>query len=117
MLTIVIVALFVLRYLITGHSLIVMATREIDLLLLTAAIFLLSTLCVQHEDNLYSQLGRRYSLYIYIFHVLIMSICEMVAPYFPSTLCEIYMYINPICVFLLSISLTYVLGKFKIIKL
>ena len=100
-----------------GHSLILMASREIGLLLLTAAIFLLTTLCVQHEDNLLSQLGRRYSLYIYIFHVLIMCICDMVVPYFPSSLCEIYMYINPICVFLLSISLTYVLGKFKIIKL
>lgn len=115
-LTIVIVALFVVRYLITGHSIIVMAIREIDLLLLTAAIFLLTTLCVQHEDNMLSQLGRRYSLYIYIFHVLIMSICEMVAPKFPSTLCDIYMYINPICVFLLSIVFTYVLEKLKIKK-
>lgn len=115
-LTIVIVALFVVRYLITGHSIIVMAIREIDLLLLTAASFLFTTLCVQQEDNLLSQLGIRYSLYIYIFHLLIMSICEMVAHKFPTTLCDIYMYINPICVFLLSIVFTYVLEKLKIIK-
>lgn len=115
-LAIAIVALFVVRYLFTTHSLIIMATREIDLLLLTAAIFLLTTLCVQHKDNLLSQLGRRYSLYIYIFHVLIMSICEMVVTKLPSTLSEIYMYINPICVFLLSIALTYMLGKLKILK-
>lgn len=112
-----IVALFAARYLVVGHSILVMAVREMDLLLLATTIFLLATICVQHKDNLLSQLGRLYSLYIYIFHVLIMSICEMIATKLPSTLSEIYMYINPICVFLLSIALTYVLGKLKIIKM
>lgn len=115
-LPIAIVALFVARYLIVGHNLLVMAVREMDLLLLATSIFLLATICIQRKHNLISELGRRYSLYIYIFHILIMSICEMVAIKLPSNLCEIYMYFNPICVFLLSFVLTCVLGKLKIIK-
>ena len=110
-------ALFAVRYIGVGHSFIMMATRELDLLLLTTTIFLLVTICVQRKDNLISKLGRRYSLYIYIFHLLIMSICEMLATKFPSDLCELYMYVNPICVFLLSITLAFVLGKLKIIKI
>lgn len=62
-------------------------------------------------------LGRRYSLYIYIFHVLIMSICEMAATYLPVTIQTVYMFLNPICVFVLSIVLTYLLGKLKIIEI
>ena len=116
-LLIIILALFVVRYLLEGKSLVVMVVRELDLLLLTVAIFQFTICCAQKEDNLLSILGRRYSLYIYIFHVLIMSICQMLVTKLPSYLCEIYMYINPICVFLLSITLTYALGKFKIIKL
>lgn len=111
-----IAALFVVRYNVVGHSFIVMAIRELDLMLLTASVFLLATICVQREDNLFSDLGRRYSLYIYIFHMLIMSICEMLAAKLPSNMCDFYMYINPICVFLLSIIVTYVLGELKILK-
>ena len=116
MLATLIVALFVARYLVVGHSLTVMIVREADLLMLVATIFLFTTICVQREDKLLSNLGRRYSLYIYIFHVLLMSICEMTAEYLPTELRNDYMYINPICVFLLSIAFTYTLGKLRIIK-
>lgn len=115
-LPIAIVILFVVRYLVVGHSFIMMATRELDLLLLTATIFLLTTICACWKDNLISELGRRYSLYIYIFHVMIKSICEMFATKLPSNVCDLYMLVNPLCVFLLSIALTFVLGKLKIIK-
>ena len=111
-----IAALFALRYLIAGHGFMALAVRELDLLLLTAAIFLLAIVTIQREDNILSKLGRHYSLYIYIFHVLIMSVCEMVADHLPVLFRNLYMYINPLCVFLLSIALTYVLGKLNIIK-
>lgn len=116
-LIVVILILVAMRYLFIGQSFIMMAIREFDLLLLTATIFLFATICVQRKENMSSDLGRRYSLYIYIFHVFLMSVCEMVATKLPTNICEFYMYINPICVFLLSIVLTFVLGKLRFIRI
>lgn len=40
----------------------------------------------------------------------------MFATKLPSNVCDLYMLVNPLCVCLLSIALTFVLGKLKIIK-
>ena len=90
--------------------------REINLLLLTGGILLLATAYIQHNDNIISKLGRSYSLYIYIFHLIIMSVCENVALHLPPEISLAYSYIHPWCVFCLSIALTYLLRIFRIIK-
>lgn len=113
----VLVVLFIVRYLIVGQSLIILTVIELDLLLLTAGIFFLTISYKQEADNIISWLGRKYSLYIYIFHLLIMSAIQMAVSYLPTELNNVYMYFNPIVVFLFSIGLTYVLNKMKIIKI
>lgn len=111
-----VVILFTIRYLLIGKDLTVLVMREINLLFLTFCIFRIVTICIQSRDNLFSRMGRCYSLYIYIFHLLVMGICEMFATKLPAHVSDSYMYINPICVFLLSIAITSVLGKFKILR-
>ncbi len=117
LLTLIIFGLFMIRYNLLGNSLLILVAREMNLLLLTVCIFFLTTICVQQHSNLFSRLGRSYSLYIYILHLMLMSICEMSANYLPSEYKQIYMYFNPLCVFFLSIVVTYSLAKTQIIKL
>ena len=117
LLTLIIFGLFMIRYNLLGSSLLVLVAREMNLLFLTASIFFLTTRCVQQEKNLLSKIGKSYSLYIYIFHLMLMSICEMVVTGLPSEFSQVYMYFNPLCVFLLSIVITFSLSKIKIIKL
>lgn len=112
-----IVILFVIRYLLVGKDFTAIALRELNLLLLACAILRLVTICIQPKNNLLSRIGNRYSLYIYIFHVLIMSVCEMFAIKLPTIIYDSYMNINPICVFLLSISWSSLLGKLQVIKI
>lgn len=114
--TIAIVVLFVLRYLLLGQDILILAMRELNLLLLIICIFTLFTIHIQPKDNILSYLGNRYSLYIYIFHLLIMSVCEMFVTKLPTNVCNLYMYFHPICVFMLSIALTFALQKLKILK-
>lgn len=76
----------------------------------------LVTLVVQKKDNILSALGRNYSLYIYIFHLLIMQICEMGVTKLPEQIGSLYMYINPLVVLMLSLAFTYLLGKLKILR-
>lgn len=112
-----ILGLFIMRYYLLGNSLLILVAREMNLLLLTVCIFFLTTICVQQHSNLFSRLGSSYSLYIYILHLMLMSICEMIAIHLPSVYNQVYMYFNPICVFILSIVVTYLLSKVKIIRL
>lgn len=123
------------RYILRKEGFVFLAFREMDLLLLTGCIFFFTTLCVQREENTISRLGRKYSLYIYIFHMLIISVCEKVATYVPATISVRYMYVNPFCVFdlpvpisdiymfinpfvvfVLSVGVSAVLAKLKIIR-
>lgn len=115
-LLVIVVIFFMLRYVLDGSELICLVFLEIDLLLLTYCIFMLTAMASVSENCL-SLLGCRYSLYIYIFHVMIMSICEMSVCLLPPDICTVYMFLNPLCVFVLSIVLAYMLGKFKIIKI
>lgn len=112
----VITGLFLARYYLTGKDLGMLALKEVNLMLLTYSIALLATLTIQTKDNIISTLGRNYSLYIYIFHVLIMQVCEAVAMRLPEPIESIYMYLNPLVVFLFSIAFIYLLGKLRIIK-
>lgn len=112
-----ILGLFIMRYYLLGNSLLILVAREMNLLVLSVCIFFLTTICIQQESNLLSKLGRNYSLYIYILHLILMSICEMIAIHLPSVYNQVYMYFNPLCVFFLSIVVTYSLAKTQIIKL
>lgn len=116
LLALVIAGLFLARYYLTGKDLGMLALKEINLMLLTYGIALLAVLTIQTKDNIISTLGRNYSLYIYIFHILIMQVCEVVAMRLPESIENIYMYFNPLVVVLLSIEFTYLLGKLRIIK-
>lgn len=58
-----------------------------------------------------------YPILGFILHLMLMSICGMTANYLPSEYKQIYMYFNPLCVFFLSIVVTYSLAKTQIIKL
>ena len=116
-LSVLIFVLFILRYNLIGNSLDILMLKELDLFLLTYFIVLLATISLQKKENIISILGSKYSLYIYIFHVLIMQVCEILATQLPIGIKEAYMYINPFVVLASSIVLTYLLGKFKIIKL
>lgn len=116
LLALVIAGLFLARYYLTGKDLGMLALKEINLMLLTYGIALLAMLTIQTKDNIISTLGRNYSLYIYIFHILIMQVCEVVAMRLPESIENIYMYFNPLVVVLLSIEFTYLLGKLRIIK-
>lgn len=112
-----IVILLILRYYIVGYSLMILIMKEIDLLLLTWTIFLSSIIFTQTRGNIISNIGCRYAIYIYIFHVLIMQACEVMAMQLPESIRLIYMYINPFVVFLLSIVITYFMDKLRILKL
>ena len=116
-LSVLIFMLFILRYNLIGNSLDVLMLKELDLFLLTYFIVLLATISLQKKENIISILGCKYSLYIYIFHVLIMQVCEIFAIQLPIGIESAYMYINPFVVFSLSIAFTYLMGKLRIIKL
>lgn len=111
-----IVALFIIRYNLTGDCYGQLALKEMNLMFLTFCIMFLVTLVVQKKDDILSALGRNYSLYIYIFHLLIIQICEMGVTKLPEQIGSLYMYINPLVVLMLSIAFTYLLGKLKILR-
>lgn len=108
--------LFVARYFIGTVGIVNLVIREMDLMLLTLCVLVFTTSIVQEKDNIISRLGRSYSLYVYVLHILLMSICQRAIMYCPETIRNWYMFINPICVFLLSLATTYLLKQFKILK-
>ena len=108
--------LFVARYFIGTVGIVNLVIREMDLMLLTLCVLVFTTSIVQEKDNIISLLGRSYSLYVYVLHILLMSICQRAIMYCPETIRNWYMFINPICVFLLSLATTYLLKQFKILK-
>ena len=112
-----ILILLILRYYLVGSCLMILIIKEIDLLLLTLGISLAATIFTQTKENVMSIIGCRYAIYIYIFHLIIMQVCDMMAMQFPEKIQLIYMYINPFLVFGLTVVLTYLMGKLRIIKL
>ena len=106
-----------LRYNILGNSLSAMVLKELNLLIMVYLIVLYVTITKQKMENNISSLGCRYSLYIYVFHVLIMQICELLSSYLPDSIEITYMYFHPMVVFALSIAFTYILGRLRLIKL
>lgn len=117
MLSVLIFMLFILRYNLIGNSLDVLMLKELDLFLLTYFFVLLATISLQKKENFISILGCKYSLYIYIFHVLIMQVCEILATQLPVGLETTHMYINPFVVLALSVAITSLMEKLRIIKL
>lgn len=114
-LSIAILLLFVARYCICSSSFVWTSIRELNLILLTYCILLFTATTIQKRNNIFSELGRSYSLYIYIFHLLIMQVFSMAVGAFGEPIRTSYLYFCPIFVFLLSIALTYVLQKSHII--
>lgn len=111
------IVLLIFRYKYSGSGMTLLMLREMNLLLLVICIFLLTIHTEIETDNIISRLGKNYSLYIYIFHLVVMSSIEMAATKLPMQIYNSYMYINPIVVFFVTIGLTYLLGKMKIVKL
>lgn len=89
---------------------------DINLLALVVCVFLYAISYRVKISNPVAMWGCNYSLYIYIFHLLIMSVMQMFAIKMSAPLNGIYMMINPVMVFILSTLLTIVLIKLKIIK-
>lgn len=71
----------------------------------------------EENKTMLANIGKKYSLYIYIFHVLVMTFvdfafCKIGSPY---TLW--YSWFSPIIVFFLTLGLVFLLNKLNVIKL
>lgn len=113
-LTIIISFLFFCRYQTCTNFIL----DDSNLYLLVVLLFMLTlTLDTGKKGCILSYFGQHYSLYIYIFHLVIASTMELLANNFPTQISIYYMYINPLCVFALSIIFTWILKNMKIIHI
>lgn len=112
----IIAGLILIRYELIGVNLVIIILKEINLLLLVICILSFTVISRQTNCTILSKLGYKYSLYIYIFHLIIMQVCETIVKYIPEGLQYIYMYINPLVVLSLSIVFTRFLIKNRIIN-
>ena len=112
-LTIIILILIICRY--YTHNNVIL--NDCNLFLLVISLFLLTLTLDTGKDCSLSYLGQYYSLYIYIFHLVIASSMELIANNIPIQISIYYMYINPLFVFSLSILFTWTLKSMKIIKI
>ena len=88
---------------------------DIFLFFLVASVFVLFQQCPL-KKSLVSIVGEKYSLYIYVFHMILMSLFEYMVLFVPKSIESVYMYINPIVVFTASIGITWLLLKIGLIK-
>lgn len=72
---------------------------------LVSLLFVFFVGCTQSAENMWSKLGNAYSLYIYIFHVLVYQVIEMFVPRLSVSVHDAYMYIHPLIVLLVTIVL------------
>lgn len=112
----IIMGLVLIRYELIGVNLTIIILKEIDLVLLVFCVLVFTVISRQTNYTILSKLGYKYSLYIYIFHLVIMQVCETIVKYVPEYIENVYMYINPFVVLFLSIVFTRLLIKNRIIK-
>lgn len=109
------VLLLVLRYIVADGRW-SSFVKDADLFLLVVCIFLFVLSIRDTKVSVWTKLGKDYSLYIYIFHLIILSAIEMLQPHFNGYLSVIYSYIHPLIILAISIAITYCLRKIKVIK-
>ena len=85
-------------------------------MLLVLCVIVFTVISRQTNYTILSKLGYKYSLYIYILHLIIMQVCETIVKYVPEYIENVYMYINPLVVLFLSIVSTRLLIKNRIVK-
>jgi len=111
-----IIVFYILRYNIPDIRYLSSFIRDIDLFLLVVSIFLFTLSFKDTNTSIWTKLGRDYSLYIYVFHLLILSVIEMMQSHIPEYIWTPYSYIHPVIVLFISIAVTYILKKIKVIK-
>lgn len=79
---------------------------------LSVCVFALVLKNTKNKETIWSELGRKYSLSIYIFHILIGAVLATVAKH--MGILETYSYVAPILVVLSSIIFTYVIRRLGI---
>ena len=114
--TLLIIFLFIVRYMLNEENFMNLILREVNLILLAYIIVFMVVKSCQSNDNILSKLGRDYSLYIYIFHVLVIQVIDFLVAYLQVPMYNVFMLLNPFVVVLFSIVLTLVLGKLKLIN-
>ena len=82
---------------------------------LAITLFLLFLSIKSNKNNLVSQLGEKYSLYIYIFHPLFVMFFLIINKHLPVIWQEIYLWFSPFLILFLTIILSRLLRKFQII--
>lgn len=94
------------------------ATRDhyISSTFLAVSLFLLFLSFTQSKANIFSSLGEKDSLYIYIFHPLSMTFLSIVNIYLPNIWKEVYMYCSPLIILAITIIFSRTLRTLHIIK-
>ena len=105
------------RYHLNESSLLELLLQRLNLMFLVYTILIGVVSYSQTKDGYLSRLGRTYSLYIYIFHMIVLQVCDAFAAFLPSCMTDVYSYLNPFGIFILTIALSYLLGKARLIHL
>lgn len=82
---------------------------------LAVTLFMLFLSFNQERHTLMSELGKRYSLYIYIFHPLFLMCFRPLVAVLPGPLAAIYYWTAPFVILLVSVMFTVVLKKLKLV--
>lgn len=110
-----VVLLLVIRYIVPDGRIWSNFVKDADLFLLVVCIFLFVLLIRDTKVSVWTKLGKDYSLYIYIFHLVILSALEMLQSHLNANLSVAYSYIHPLIILTISIAVTYCLKKVKVI--
>lgn len=111
-----VVLLMGLRYIVPAGRSWSNFVMDADLFLLVVCIFLFVLSIRNTKVSVWTKLGKDYSLYIYIFHLVILSALEMLQHRLNANLSIAYSYIHPFVVLAMSIAVTHCLKKVKVIK-
>ncbi len=107
----------VVHYLVHGTSILNIIIRNISVFLMSASLFVFALTFKSCQQSWLTRLGKEYSLYIYIIHMIIVTSLEMLVKKVDNgTFVQLYSYCHPFVVLMLSILLTGMFKKFKWIE-
>ena len=104
------------RYILTSIGANAVREHYLSTTFLAFSVFLLA-LCIKTEKpNVLSNIGKKDSLYIYVFHMIVSAALSIVIARLPGVFGHVYSYIAPLVVFLTTIVLVIILRKIGAIK-